>query len=255
MPIRYAASIAVLIAFIGGCAPSTPPASTPPPAAEGSTEKPASGSETTAEAKPSEGETQTSTGPAFPEALKSRPDVIYGGLLETREREFAVNMNGESTGTVRFEVSAVDGTTVRLKRINSGALAATGTESLEVNDKGLVVTGINPGKLTSPQMELPKNFAVGSTWTQKGTFEMESGVFTQEATLKAVAQEKVKVRAGEFEAIRVTLTGSMTAGEIKGKMSATLWYAKNVGLVKATTKLDRGDNPSIDQSIELTSLK
>lgn len=235
--LRLAIPLLALCLWMGGCNQTAPPSnsSAPAEAAGGSTTSQTKPTETPAEEKPVVTENLS-----MPSEMAKRPDVVYSGLANLKERTYAVTMGeGEpQDGNVSVAITSVAGGAVMFNRKNGGVLDVTGTEKLELNEKGLFVVDMEPGSVDRPQMELPSDLKVGSTWTQKGTYVISGNSYTQDATLKALSTETVKVPAGEYKAIKISLSGTMNTGTIKNTIQATLWYAENVGLIKAETQLN-----------------
>ncbi len=87
----------------------------------------------------------------------------------------------------------------------------------------------------------PDHWKVGGSWTHagQGTATAASGqtyTFKNEMTFQVVAQERVQVPAGTFDALKVVLTqkGEFGAGGYNQPINYTLnqWYALGTGLVR-----------------------
>jgi hypothetical protein len=111
----------------------------------------------------------------------------------------------------------------------------------------------------------PEQMKIGGSWVSTLSIETESKNSTfrsdTKSTSRVVASERVKVPAGEFEALKIeslvevtTTMSSSTAKKtpqmptIKGKL--TLWVVKGVGLVKSQSATEEG---ALSPPMELVS--
>ena len=113
---------------------------------------------------------------------------------------------------------------------------------------------------------IPASINPGDTWTQGVTLTgietihgqqyPTSNKFTNDC--KAVGTESVTVQAGTFDALHVecqtnmliTITISGTSTQTPVNFNSTVWYVKNVGMVKTATS-----GSGINSTIELVSYK
>jgi hypothetical protein len=110
-------------------------------------------------------------------------------------------------------------------------------DALKVGKAGLTCVGITFGEAevvpSEPLLLLKFPARKDDSWTQEVDF---SG---QKATIKTVtAEEKVKVPAGEYTALKVTLTGTMKTNDATLTIILTAWYVKDVGVVRHSLKAD-----------------
>lgn len=86
---------------------------------------------------------------------------------------------------------------------------------------------------------LPGDIQSGDDWSQ--TLGVEVGAnnltmnFTIENSFKAAGYELVSVPAGTFDALKVEMESTTDGGD---PITQTLWYVKDVGLVKSIIDLD-----------------
>jgi hypothetical protein len=98
-------------------------------------------------------------------------------------------------------------------------------------------------KHTGSDFGPPAQMKVGGTWTSALIREMTTGKVTMtistKSTHKVVASEKVKVPAGEYDALKIeteTETATKKAGSPKSEATrskTTAWLVKGIGLVKS----------------------
>ncbi len=110
---------------------------------------------------------------------------------------------------------------------------------------------------------------VGGTWASGTTSESEAPNMTvhteTSSTSKVVAKERVKVPAGDYQALRIdsvmemksTMSGPNAAKMAKAgfgtmNVKSTMWIAEGVGLVKSQTVADDG---AISPGMELVSFQ
>lgn len=86
-----------------------------------------------------------------------------------------------------------------------------------------------------PRIKLP--LTDGKTWNWEGQEIMENEINTINLSATVIGIEKVKVPAGSFEAVKVQTNITSTSGS---KNIVNEWYAKNIGMVKMTAKLEGG---------------
>jgi hypothetical protein len=122
---------------------------------------------------------------------------------------------------------------------------------------------------TGTQFGPSSQMKVGGTWTSGTTSESEAPNMTvrteTSSTSKVVAKERVKVPAGDYEALRIdsvvemksTMSGPNAAKMAKAgfgtmNVKSTMWIAEGVGLVKSQTVADDG---SVSPGMELVSFQ
>jgi len=138
----------------------------------------------------------------------------------------------------------------------TGALATLGNEDVAAKPDGIYTLTSQLGKLTDPILTLPAKLDVGATWKSDYQLEGQDGKpikFT--STSKVERQEKVKVKAGEYDTILVTMNATVTMGDQKATVNGKSWYAVGVGTVKLELSGKSGDGKPISALIELAKPK
>ncbi|MFC6591088.1 hypothetical protein ACFP81_02940 [Deinococcus lacus] len=141
--------------------------------------------------------------------------------------------------TTRFEVSgdtltAINGQHKTKYRCRAGALTSLTPPTIG----GATLTR---AAVTGVHLPAAAEWKVGHTWKQVWALEGRRGPLSGKGTLttsyRIIAQEKVRVPAGEFTAFKVSAQTQVTGQAIGMNMNqdlgtASLWYAKGTGLVK-----------------------
>lgn len=224
---------ALVVGVAVGCAPgSSKEASAPASGTSGGTQSPA----------PAEPETTQAAAPNLPNALRHRGLGLYG-LTNTRELSYQMTQGGGTpttgTQTVKFEGIKDGKATFRIER--SGWLQNQ-SDVVEAREDGIYVLSSTMGTFDVPALELPSNPELGKTWQVKS--KMTAGDMSPilEAVAKIEKEETIKVKAGEFPALKVNLTGSITLGERKIKLAGNTWYSDGIGMIKQQLTNEEGGN-------------
>ncbi len=216
--------------------------------------------------KPAEepGTSNTSTGggtstetPVMPDALKHDGFAYYGlGQDKILEYEF-VSMEGAagSPGTSRADLVTAEDNVAVYSVERSGSLIQLGSERDEVRPDGVYMVEMSIGTLKEPVLSMPADAKVGSTWPSKMQVEAATGATTMEVTNTVEKTEKVTTPAGEFDAILVVSTGTMSQGDKKAKISSKVWYSKDVGIVQLRLESVDAEGKPIKQHMVLTGMK
>lgn len=170
-----------------------------------------------------------------PAELKSE-GFDYYGLAHTAPIEFEVlmpNSTSPETGTANTKLTEVKDGVATFITERTGPLEQLGAEELVVKKDGIYNTKIGGQAVEPVQLVMPADVPVGKTWTSKGKIELQNGqTFTQDMTFKVASQEKVKTKAGEFDALKITARGTITVGEKRSQSNIAAWYVKGLGTVK-----------------------
>lgn len=159
-------------------------------------------------------------------------------------------------GTQTLKLMAADEKAAKYQITRDGSMAKLGDEELEVREDGVYQTSMPQHTLAEPVMVMPADLGVGKAWTSKFNSTGPAGQKV-EFTInnKAERIEKVKTKAGEFDALLIISTGSMavtTAGKTeKTTLSTKSWYSKGLGNVKMTLEVKRADGTNNKVSVEL----
>lgn len=165
---------------------------------------------------------------------------------------------GEAAGPT--EISMVGECTAEGVRMNMGGIQVKGAQGMEVK------TVSQSGYSLAPASKL----TAGSTWTEESKNSMGGEgapvqmSMTNKTVHKVIGTEKVKVPAGEFDAVKIegdietvmSMEGPMAAMMPKQppqKGKSTTWVAKGVGVVKTEVSLsDARGKPQV-HTTELVS--
>lgn len=108
---------------------------------------------------------------------------------------------------------------------------------------------------------LPRDIRVGSEWRGGFDVRMEAtspgpeSPFAQPIDLnvlitrRAVAEETIRVPAGEYQAMKVIATTDLGMGSV---ISGTEWWVRGVGMVKSTYDLGSGSENIVTESMRVT---
>ncbi|MBS1705231.1 MAG: hypothetical protein JST40_05110 [Armatimonadetes bacterium] len=173
------------------------------------------------------------------DSLKS-DGAEYFGLLNTKTQVYTVEGGNAPEGTqqVKFVSGDAKSATFEVHR-NDIVTAGEGVDRVELKPDGVYVTKSDGGEFGKPTLELPADVKPGKTWeVNTDVTPTGSKPITLKGTYKAEAMEKVKVPAGEFDCLKVTLNAkAITEGKTL-VIQGTTWYAKGVGLIKQFLKTD-----------------
>jgi hypothetical protein len=138
-----------------------------------------------------------------------------------------------STGSQQFELEAVENGEARYRQTWTGGLNALGASVIAVRKDG-VYTVENAGREVTPaQLELPADPQAGYDWSGSSSFFLPGGQkVSQQTKLNVVGQQKVKTKAGEFDALVVKVKGTLDMEGKKSPVDMTYWYVRDMGPVK-----------------------
>jgi hypothetical protein len=94
----------------------------------------------------------------------------------------------------------------------------------------------------------------GETWQTKGVLKQIDPVNIS-TTLKIGGMEKVTVPAGEFDALVITETGTMSVKDLKLKVSGKGWFVQGIGAVKRTVAQTYSKGNTSNITIEATKIQ
>lgn len=185
----------------------------------------------------------------------------YGWMGFERTEPFTHEMSDvagapATEGTQTLKLISSDDKAAKYQITREGSMAKLGDEELEVRADGVYQTSMPQHTLAEPVMVMPSDLGVGKAWTSKFNSTGPAGQKV-EFTInnKAERIEKVKTKAGEFDALLIISTGSMnvtTDGKTeKTTLSTKSWYSKGLGNVKMTLEVKRADGTNNKVSVEL----
>jgi hypothetical protein len=146
--------------------------------------------------------------------------VMTAEKPELYEHKFTVDKKEVPDTAVRYHLKIVSGKKELFEQV---AVFNDGVYRLSTADKDI----------TPPLRFLKLPVKEGESWTWKATSENVplTGTFTCE-------RDKVKVPAGEFDALRVSCPDFQLGAE---KMGLDYWFAKDVGIVKQRVRVGKSD--------------
>lgn len=159
-------------------------------------------------------------------------------------------------GTQTIRLTDASDTAAMYQITRSGGLETLGSEDFEIKADGVYQTRMSSGALDKPFLMMPSKVEVGSTWP--GTFSTtDSGGRKIEFSVnnKAERMEKVKTKAGDFDALLVSTSGTMkvtTDGKTEtNQLTSKTWYSKGVGQVKMTLEVKKPGGENVKSSVEM----
>jgi hypothetical protein len=227
--------------------------------------------------KPASPDTADTKGPvqakgeetASPSAAKPAPDPStipsevkhtgypYYGLDHAKPIEYEVRRSDRSDtsmGTATTRLTVVKDGVAGFITERTGALSELGAEEVEARKDGIYNVRIGGKEVKPQQLVMPADLAVGKTWSTKSAVELDTGRVEESLNFKVAGQEKVKTKAGEFDAMKVTASGEFKVGDQSAKANVTAWYVKEVGTVKMTiVRNDPGGKP-LTMTVEATKV-
>ncbi len=245
--VRHLAPFALFALVVVGC--SKPSTSVSPPGSTGASDTKATSGGTNSSDKPSVA--------SIPADLKNDA-FAYSGLGRDKPKTYLFSQVGgsqpqEGTETTELKSIAKDGATFTVTR--TGSLASLGSEEELIQSDGLYLLSTSLGSPPKPARVLPAKMAVGDTWNYDYVLKNEGQPdISFKGTGKALQVEKIKVPAGEFDALVVSDTVVMDKGQGKETVSSKTWYAKDIGVVKFKLEVKGKDNKVLTSSVELSKV-
>lgn len=167
---------------------------------------------------------QTASNPAKPPAAKLPPAAAHYSLAVGNVWQFEMTTAGTKQ-PIEFraaKLETIDNVPmVRIDTVVAGNVVAS--ESLVVNDKGLFRYRYNGIEIAPPIMLLRNPVRVGDSWSA----ETEIGGQKANVTCR-VAEEKITVKAGEFQTIKLAVETAVDGVQIK----SDYWLSADTGIVK-----------------------
>jgi hypothetical protein len=147
---------------------------------------------------------------------------------------YELNTNGQKIklNNQVAKIENIDGKSLALvETVINGTVSAT--EHMQTTDKGVFRHRINGIELTPPVCILKYPFKKDETW------EVETTVGAEKLTIKAKAvdSEEVTVPAGKYKALKADVDTTVMGMQV----SATYWFAPEVGVVKQTMVIQGKD--------------
>ncbi|MCU0316218.1 MAG: hypothetical protein MUC92_06470 [Fimbriimonadaceae bacterium] len=235
-------TVLLILAFLAGCANQQAAGTATP-------EKPAAGASTT----------PTTPEPApDPSAIPAelRHDALaYYGLLNKEALTYEYIPNKGATpesGAQQVEFRGMEKGQAKFTILRTGALAILGSDDVNATQEGLFTTRTQLGTMDPPMLALPKDLTVGKEWKVDQKLKAPDGTdVTMNLTNKVARQEKIKVPAGEFDALLITANGQMKLANGTRNVRANSWYVKDIGVVKIELISKDNDGNDVNSIIQL----
>jgi hypothetical protein len=167
-----------------------------------------------------------------------------------------ITKNGEKEEVQTVTLKSVkDGDGWALESANDTALFQK--EHLQADEKGVRSTKFtvqeNEVKPSEPLIRLKFPVKKDDTWAQSVTLSDRK----VDVKGKVLGEEKVKVAAGEFTAMKVEVALTADFEGLKVSFTTTTWYAPKVGMVKTvvTITLDGNAQPPITSELAKYTVK
>lgn len=183
---------------------------------------------------------------AMPDSLKHE-GYRYYGLSSSAPINLQVTgttLDGVMTGSQTKKFKAMNGPSAVFTIDRTGKLVETigGQQEVEVRPDGIYATTVQGEKVEPPQLELPAVLTAGKTWKVNSSFNSTGGKIDMKADFKVLKQEKIKTKAGVFDAWRIQSSGQYTTSGQKMNVKIDTWYVDGMGEVKMVMAVDSPGN-------------
>ena len=159
---------------------------------------------------------------------------MYYGLGSTKKLVYDFTLNGTTEeGSQVTEYLGKQESTPTYKMSRTGSLSDMGDETLQLTEKGIMLTDTSMGKLGASVVALPAKLAVGDTWnTSQSITRVDGKELKMEVSYKVEKMGKITVPAGEFDCVTISSKGTTEMDGKKSPFSGSVSYSKGVGVVK-----------------------
>lgn len=179
----------------------------------------------------------------------------YYGLANTKPVDLEANIQGQvQTGARTTKFLGIKDGAATFEVAHTGDLSKLGTYTYSVTKDGIYAIALNSGKIEpNPNLEAPASLPPGKTWGGDITVTLDAGqVVKSTQQTKVVGLEKVKTKAGEFEALLLVNTAKSTVQGIKSDDKLRAWFVKGIGPVKMeiTRKTAAGTTKQVIEAVK-----
>jgi hypothetical protein len=159
-----------------------------------------------------------------------------------------------SEATQTFSVQSADEGKVVLVATWDNAIL--GSEVYESRPDGVWHVELRGERLKEPVLFLPPDPAPGKQWTQDFTLTMSGESLRFVNRMRIVGREKLTVPLGEFDAIVIEQSSTITSANARLTGTGKTWLAQGIGIVKSvlTNKGTRGTE-KVNSTIEVIAIK
>ncbi len=192
----------------------------------------------------------------IPEELMSAPLRALGAPFDKPITYKATGFDGGDIEITRtFTVKAVEGDKVTVGGEWKGS-SQFGPESYEVTPEGIRVSQLLGNVIDPPVLYMPSDLSAGKQWTYEYTISNMGQQIKVSTTAKVIGTEKVSVPLGDFDAILIEETGTLSAEALNLTATGKTWLVNGVGVVKMTGR-QRGKtgDQQVDREVEMLAIK
>lgn len=131
-----------------------------------------------------------------------------------------------------------------------------GSETYESKPDGVWCVELRGERLKEPVLFLPSDVTTGKRWTQDFVLTTNGESLRLVNRMRIVGVEKVTVPLGEFDALVIEQTSTITSANAKRSGSGKTWLAQGVGVVKSVVK-HKGTRGAerVDSTIEVVAIQ
>ncbi len=128
------------------------------------------------------------------------------------------------------------------------------SESYSLDKDGIFGIAAGGDVITPKVKAMPTAITLGDHWPSKGS--LKDGTISMDTVLTVVRREKVKVAAGEYDAILVTESGTIKVGSsAPAKVEGKSWYVDGIGPVKRSITQTDSAGKTSNLLMEATEVK
>lgn len=202
------------------------------------------------QAKPSGGETANSgTAPEKPlPTLAELPDKFKNDAYEfyglsnanATPMEMSRDATGApSTGTQTAKLIEIKDDEAIFQISRTGQLSVLGSQEVALREDGIYTISSSLGRIEANTLEMPAKLEVGTTWKTRNFLDQaDRQRMEYDAEYKVVGDEKITVKAGSFQCLRIESSGPVKINDQDYTMRTTSWYSRGFGpvLLEVVTK-------------------
>lgn len=149
-----------------------------------------------------------------------RMSLVFSNSQQKLEGDQVIRQVNGKDGAPRFRVE------------RTGGLASLPGATLVLKPDGLYVEALDQGEVPKPVLELPNGLTPGKRWTTSNEFTLQGRKMRDNSTYVVRRVEKIRVPAGEFEALLIEGQGELFEDGQKSTAKMRSWYVKGLGSVK-----------------------
>jgi hypothetical protein len=128
------------------------------------------------------------------------------------------------------------------------------SETYEFRADGMYGTLLGGNEVDPPMLAMAAEPTIGKSWPLKGTLKQGDGMKVN-TVVRVDRREKVKVPAGEYDALLLTEEGTISVGTMTFKVSGKGWYVEGIGAVKRTISQTDSAGKTSNITIEAATIQ